>query len=156
MAHSIITALVLIALFAMIIIQLRKTAKAQLEKETADVENRIKQQELEEQLALPEELLAQEQEKAQQDNMIRALASDYRSVYYVNLADDSGICYRADTELKNSLAEGEGFTFSRKFTEYANLYVTEKYRADFLKFIEPDSIRESLKDNSVITYSQRQ
>ncbi len=60
LAHSIITALVLIGLFTMIIIQLRKAAKAKLEKETADAENRIKQQELEEQLALQEELLAQE------------------------------------------------------------------------------------------------
>ena len=150
--HSILTALVLIGLFAMIIIQLRRAAKAQLEKETIATENRIKQQELEEQLALQEELLAQEQEKAQQDNMIRALSSDYRSVYYVNLADDSGICYRGDTELKNALVTGEGFTFSRKFTEYANLYVTEKYRQEFLKFIEPDTIREALKDKSVIMY----
>ena len=150
--HSIITALVLVSMFATIIIQLRKAEKARLEKETAAVENRIKQQELEEQLALQEELLAQEQEKAQQDNMIRALASDYRSVYYVNLADDSGVCYRGDTELKNALAEGEGFTFSRRFTEYANLYVTEEYRAEFLKFIEPANIRESLENKSVITY----
>lgn len=150
--HSVITALVLITMFVTVIIQLRKTAKARLEKETADAENRVKQQELEEQLALQEELLAQEQEKAQQDNMIRALSSDYRSVYYVNLADDSGICYRGDTELKNALTEGEGFTFSRKFTEYANLYVTEEYREDFLKFIDPDSIREGLQNNSVIVY----
>ena len=150
--HSILTALVLVVMFAVVIIQLRKTAKARLDKETADAENRVKQQELEEQLALQEELLAQEQEKAQQDNMIRALSSDYRSVYYVNLADDSGICYRGDTELKNALVEGEGFTFSRKFTEYANIYVTAEYREDFLKFIDPDSIREGLKDNSVIVY----
>ena len=150
--HSILTALVLIGLFAMIIIQLRKAAKAQLEKETIATENRIKQQELEEQLALQEELLAQEQEKAQQDNMIRALASDYRSVYYVNLADDTGICYRGDTELKGALATGEGFTFSRRFTEYANLYVTEKYRQDFLNFIEPKNIREALENKSVIMY----
>lgn len=150
--HSIITALVLIVMFAVVIIQLKKTAKARLDKETADAENRVKQQELEEQLALQEELLAQEQEKTQQDNMIRALSSDYRSVYYVNLADDSGICYRGDTELKNALIEGEGFTFSRKFTEYANVYVTAEYREDFLKFIEPDNIRESLKNNSVIVY----
>ncbi len=152
LVHSIITALVLVAMFATIIIQLRKAAKARLEKETADAENRVKQQELEEQLALQEELLAQEQEKAQQDNMIRALSSDYRSVYYINLADDSGVCYRGDTELKNALIEGEGFTFSRRFTEYANLYVTAEYREEFLKFIEPDSIREGLKDNSVISY----
>jgi len=150
--HSIATALVLVAMFVLVIFQLRKTAKAQLEKETADAEARVKQQELEEQLALQEELLAQEQEKAQQDNMIRALSSDYRSVYYVNLADDSGICYRGDTKLENALAEGEGFKFSRRFTEYANLYVTAEYRKDFLNFIKPENIRDSLEKNSVINY----
>ncbi len=150
--HSIATALVLVAMFVLVIFQLRKTAKAQLEKETADAEARVKQQELEEQLALQEELLAQEQEKAQQDNMIRALSSDYRSVYYVNLADDSGICYRGDTKLENALAEGEGFKFSRRFTEYANLYVTAEYRKDFLEFIKPEKIRDALEKNSVINY----
>ncbi|MBQ6296136.1 MAG: response regulator [Selenomonadaceae bacterium] len=150
--HSVATALVLIAMFVMVIVQLRKTAKARLEKETADAENRVKQQELEEQLALQEELLAQEQEKAQQDNMIRALSSDYRSVYYVNLADDSGVCYRGDKELADALIEGEGFKFSRRFTEYANLYVTAEYREDFLKFIKPDSIRDSLEKTAVIMY----
>ncbi|MBR4904075.1 MAG: response regulator [Selenomonadaceae bacterium] len=154
LAHSIITALALVAMFAAVIIQLRKTTKAQLEKETADAENRVKQQELEEQLALQEELLAQEQEKAQQDNMIRALASDYRSVYYVNIADDEGICYREDTEQDNAVAirEGEQFIFSRVFTEYANLYVTEEYRKEFLNFIDPKFIREGLRKDSVITY----
>ena len=150
--HSVATALVLIAMFVMVIVQLRKTAKARLEKETADAENRVNQQELEEQLALQEELLAQEQEKAQQDNMIRALSSDYRSVYYVNLADDSGVCYRGDKELADALIEGEGFKFSRRFTEYANLYVTAEYREDFLKFIKPDSIRDSLEKTAVIMY----
>lgn len=150
--HSLITAFVLLGMFIAIVIQLRKTAKARLEKEKADIENSVRQKELEEQLALQEELLAQEQEKAQQDNMIRALSSDYRSVYYVNLADDSGVCYRSDAELKTGLSEGEGFSFSKKFTEYANLYVTEEYREEFLKFIEPDSIRENLKDTSVIGY----
>ena len=150
--HSVATAFVLLAMFAMVIVQLRKTAKARLEKETSDAENRVKQQELEEQLALQEELLAQEQEKAQQDNMIRALSSDYRSVYYVNLADDSGICYRGDKELEGALADGENFKFNRRFTEYANLYVTAEYRADFLNFIKPDSIRDALENSSVITY----
>ena len=150
--HSVITALVLIAMFAAIIIQLRKAAQARLEKETADAENRVKQQELEEQLALQEELLAQEQYKTQQDNMIKALASDYRSVYYVNLAEDDGICYRTDTALENSVGEGEHFTFSEFFTEYANRYVTEDYRADFLTFIEPKSIRDGLKTSPMITY----
>ena len=152
LAHSAATAIALVAMFVLVITQLLKTAKARLEKETADAENRVKQQELEEQLALQEELLAQEQEKAQQDNMIRALSNDYRSVYYVNLADDSGICYRGDKELDGALSEGEGFKFSRRFTEYANLYVTGEYRGEFLNFIKPDSIREALENSSVITY----
>ena len=152
LAHSAATAMVLVGMFILVITQLRKAAKARLEKETADAENRVKQQELEEQLALQEELLAQEQEKAQQDIMIRALSSDYRSVYYVNLADDSGICYRGDTGLKGALSEGEGFKFSRRFTEYANLYVTAEYRDDFLKFIEPENIREALEKSAVIMY----
>lgn len=153
--HSTITALVLVGMFVLMIIQLRKAAKARLEKETADTENRVKQQELEEQLALQEELLAQEQQQSRQDSMIKALASDYRSVYYVNLAEDEGICYREDAykpEGVISIREGDKFIFSDIFTEYANLYVTEEYRAEFLKFIEPKSIREGLKKDSVIMY----
>ncbi|MBR3748042.1 MAG: hypothetical protein IKN27_13890, partial [Selenomonadaceae bacterium] len=150
--HSVLTALVLVGMFVAIIVQLRKTAKAQLEKETADAENRVKQQELEEQLALQEELLAQEQYKTQQDNMIKALASDYRSVYYVNLAADDGICYLSDPELDHTINESEHFTFSEFFTEYAKLYVTEEYRAEFLNFIHPKSIREGLKSNPVMNY----
>ena len=150
--HSVITALVLVAMFAAVIIQLRKAAKARLEKETADAENRVKQQELEEQLALQEELLAQEQYKTQQDNMIKALASDYRSVYYVNLAEDDGVCYQDDSALEIPIGIGEHFTFSEFFTEYAKLYVTEEYRAGFLEFIKPKSIREGLRNSAIITY----
>ena len=150
--HSAATALVLLIMFVIVIVQLRKAAKARLEKETADAENRVKQQELEEQLALQEELLAQEQYKTQQDNMIKALASDYRSVYYINLSEDNGVCYRADPTLDIAVGEGEHFTVSELFTKYANHYVTEEYRADFLKFINPKSIREGLKKNPVITY----
>ena len=116
--HSAATALVLLIMFAIVIVQLRKAAKARLEKETADAENRVKQQELEEQLALQEELLAQEQYKTQQDNMIKALASDYRSVYYINLAEDNGVCYRSDATLEIAVGEGENISFSELFTEY--------------------------------------
>lgn len=152
LTHSTITALVLVAMFVLVIIQLRKTAKARLEKETADAENRVKQQELEEQLALQEELLAQEKHKTQQDIMIKALASNYRSVYYVNLVEDEGVCYRSDATLENALGESEHFSFNKVFTEYANLYVTENYRKDFLNFIKPESIRENLKKSLVAAY----
>ena len=150
--HSIITALVLVAMFVAVIVQFRKTAKTRLEKETADAENRVKQQELEEQLALQEELLAQEQHKAQQDNMIKMLASDYRSVYYINLFENDGICYRSDSTLENPINEGEHFSFTEKLTEYAEKYITEEYRADFLNFVKPESIREGLKNDLSLSY----
>ena len=44
-----------------------------------------RQQELERRLALQEKLLEEERHRQQQEKMITALASDYRSVYYVEL-----------------------------------------------------------------------
>ncbi len=68
--QSLLTVLVLLGMFAFIILQNRKTARLTLEKETADAENRVKRQELEQRLALKEQLLAQEKEKHEQDKVI--------------------------------------------------------------------------------------
>ncbi|MBQ7514905.1 MAG: response regulator [Schwartzia sp.] len=150
--QSVLTALALAGVFAVMIHQLRRAAKADLEKEVAETENRVKQQELEEQLALQEELLAQEQQRAQQDKMITALASDYRSVYYINLDDDTGICYRQDKKREDAAAEGETFSFRDAFTKYAHRFVTEEYRDGFLQFIEPEAIRRGLANEAIIVY----
>ena len=137
--QSILTALVLAAVFGVMIQQMRRAAKLNLEKEISEAENRVKQQELEEQLALQEELLSQEQLKAQQDNMITALSSDYRSVYYIDLDADEGICYREDSKIATRKAEGEHFKFSEAFNS-------------FLKFIAPENIRSGLLKDIMITY----
>ena len=150
--QSILAALVLITMFTIIIMQIRRTAKMNLERETAEAENRVKQQELEEQLALQEELLEQEKHRAQQDNMITALASDYRSVYYINLDENEGLCYRKDPGIYSSIDEGQHFAYREIFTEYAYRYVTEDYREEFLKFMEPDSIRRGLEKSALISY----
>ncbi len=150
--QSILIALVLVAMFIVVIIQTRRTNKMTLEKEVADTENRVKQQELEEQLALQEELLAQEQQRAQQDSMITALAADYRSVYYVNLDSDECLCYRRDPKVADLLNEGERLSFKELFTKHAELFVADEYRKDFLKFIEPDNIRAGLENAKVISY----
>ena len=83
--QSILTALVLAISFAIMVMQVRRASKMTLEKSISETENRIKQEELESQLALQEELLAQEQERAQQESMITALASDYRSVILMKI-----------------------------------------------------------------------
>ena len=152
LTQTILTAIVLIGVFGVMITQFRRAAKINLEKEISETENRVKQQELEEQLALQEELLTQEQLKVQQDNMITALAADYRSVYYVNLNDDNGVCYREDTAVENAKSEGEKFKFSDAFTTYATKYVVEEYREGFLDFIKPENIRANLQKETIIIY----
>ena len=84
------------------------------------------------------------------DNMITALASDYRSVYYVDLDADDALCYRADPEDRD--AEGMHFPYYEHFSEYGNLYVDPEYREGFLQFIAPENIRKALATEYIIAY----
>ena len=90
--------------------------------------------------------------ETQANSMITALSSDYRSIYYINLDTDEGICYRSHSKIEGGLAQGEQFSFSRIFQEYANKYVAEAYRAGFLDFIKPENIREALETDTIIAY----
>ena len=148
---SVIVAIVLAGIFILIIRQNRLHAKLTLEKEVADAENRIKQEELEEQLALQQQIARQERKRNEQDNMITALSSDYRSVYYVDLEGDEGICYRTENPDEEPFREGEHFVFSEVFEEYARSFVNDEYREKFLAFIKPEAIREALKNSSLIS-----
>ena len=108
--------------------------------------------ELRRRLSLQEQLVREEKLREQQDKMITALASDYRSVYHVNLDTDEAICYRADPHDTDQHREGETFPFLERFRYYANRYVTGQYREGFLKFIEPKNIREGLARDPIISY----
>ena len=151
LVQTVLTALVLGLMFAFIIVQMRKNAKLELEKETSEAENRIKHEEMEQRLALQEQLLAQKAEQEQQEKMITALASDYRSVYYLELDKDRGVCYQARTDM-DGFEVGEWFDYLESVTAYCNAYVLEPYREEFLRFIRPESIREGLKESLVISY----
>ena len=142
---SVLTACVLICIFAITIKQARNASKLALERETAE----MMQQELEERISLQDELLEQEKKRAQQDNMINALAADYKSVYYVNLDNDQATCIRNDSP-DTEFAQGETFGFTGTFTRYANEHVADEYRAIFLDFIKPENIRAELKKNVII------
>ncbi len=88
----------------------------------------------------------------QANAMITAMASDYRSVYYVNLDENDGVCYRADPEDHVQTAQGIHFPYLERFTWYAENVFAESYREGFLRFIEPDTIREALKTQPIIAY----
>ncbi len=152
LTQSVLTALVLLIVFAVMIQQTRRAASMTLAREVSETENRVKQQEMEEQLALQEELLQQEKKKTQQGRMITALSSDYRSVYYVDLSNDEGVCYRKDWDVQDAAEEGEHFPFQERFLAYADHYVTEEFREGFREFIDPVAIRKALSEEAVISY----
>ena len=86
------------------------------------------------------------------NSMITAMASDYRCVYYVNLDEDMGICFRGDPNDIEQTPEGVQFPYLERLTWYANTSVTESYRAGFLSFIDPENIRQALSKQPLIAY----
>ena len=150
--QSIITVMMVFAMLALVYIQMRRNIQLDFDKRTAEAENRTKQEELEKRITLQEELLKQERRRKEQDNMITAMASDYRSVYYVDLDEDDALCYRADPDDTDQTPEGVHFPYHARFTYYANTYVAPDYREEFLQFIHPDHIREALSKENIIAY----
>ncbi len=65
--------------------------------------------------------------------MITALASDYRSVYYVDLDTGRSICYRRDDVSDDGIGPGDSFDYIEKFGEYAKKYVADYYIGDDMK-----------------------
>ena len=117
---TVIVFFVFLAMFAVIVVQIKRNAALEVEKE--------------------------------KDNMINALSSDYRSVYYVDLDKDEGVCYRKDKFLKGNVDEGQTFPFTKNFTKYANAYISEDKRDEFLKFVSKENIKAALKKEAVISY----
>ena len=101
---------------------------------------------------LKEQLISEQVRSSQQDKMITALASDYRSVYHINLDLDEGVCYRSDPEDTEQIPVGVKFPYLKRFTWYANHSVDEAYRADFLNFINPENIRKELAIRPIIAF----
>ena len=94
----------------------------------------------------------QEWVREQQDSMITALSSDYRSVYYVNLDADQAVCYLNDKTLADMPASGERFPYLQQFTEFGNTHVAESYREGYFRFIQPENIRKELLRQPVIAF----
>ncbi|MBQ8978330.1 MAG: PAS domain-containing protein [Oscillospiraceae bacterium] len=85
-----------------------------------EVQSAAEKQELESRLALQEKLIEEQNKRVQQDRMITALASDYRSVYHVDLDKDDAVCYRADPDDTDQTPEDVHFKYVERFTWYAD------------------------------------
>ena len=102
--------------------------------------------------AMQERLQEQERRQKELNSMITAMASDYRSVYHIDLDADDAVCYRADENDPDQTPEGIHFPYLARFTEYCNRYVDQKYKEGFLKFIHPDHVRETLTTEPITAY----
>ena len=152
LVQTALTVAVLLLMFFVLYHQYKRAAKITMEKEASEAENRIKQGELEQRLALQDQLLEQEKRRTQQDYMITALASDYRSVYFADLDSDHCICYRSSVGPEYGPQLGDEFSFKDAFTRYAEEVVSESYREGFLAFIDPDTIRSRLAKERILVY----
>lgn len=147
---AVIVLLAIIILFIFFLIQTQRTAKLKMEREVADAENRIKQKKLEDELKLQQKLIDQERKRNEQSYMITAMASDYQSVFYVDLEEDISICYRKNDSVPTPFKKGDKFKFSESFTQYAHKYVAPEYQKKFLEFIDPANIVRRLQKNALI------
>lgn len=86
------------------------------------------------------------------DGLIAAMAADYRSVYYADLDKDECVCFRASAAMPDRMWAGKEFPFRQGFAEYAEHCVAEPDRDGFLRFIEPENIREGLASEAMISY----
>ena len=89
---------------------------------------------------------------SQTAGILASLASDYRSIYYVDLSADDGICYRSDPWLEKPIPEGEHFPARYFFESYAKQMIREDYREDFLLFLQPTRLRESFRKEKVLLF----
>jgi len=149
--QSLLTVLALVLMFLIIIRQNRKNARELADRKAAEAEAKAKQEEMEQRLHLQEQLLQQQERGQQQRKLISALSSDYRSVYFIELDTDDGICYQPRTDL-SGFKFGERFKYLESVTAYCNQYVLESYRDNFLAFVQPDAIRQGLEENPIISY----
>ena len=101
---------------------------------------------------ITDKVLSQEKHQKDLDSMITAMASDYRSVYHVDIDADEAVCYRADPNDSTQIPEGVRFPYLAWIREYGALYVDEEYREGFQTFADPDNIRDALATKDIIAY----
>ena len=101
---------------------------------------------------ITDKVLSQEKHQKDLDSMITAMASDYRSVYHVDIDADEAVCYRADPNDSTQIPEGVRFPYLSWIREYGALYVDEEYREGFQTFADPDNIRDALATKDIIAY----
>lgn len=149
-----LTVAAMIAVFTLIISQVRKSSKLLHQKNLAEAENRIKHEEMEDKLRLQTQLLSEERRRRRQSEMIQALTVDYRLVYHLNLDSDEAVCYRIDPTLSAELnrKQSDVVRFQAAMKNYVRDYVAPNDREELLNFVKPENIRARLVNEEIISH----
>ena len=149
-----LTVTAMFIVFALIIMQARKNTALIHQRNLAETENRVKQEEMEEKLRLQTKLLSEERRRRRQSEMIQALTADYRLVYHLNLDSDEAVCYRVAPEISTLLKrrQSDVVKFSDAMAHYIDTYVAPNDREELLQFIKPKNLRARLANEEMISH----
>ena len=92
--------------------------------------------------------------QSQAYGMIAALSADYRSVFFIDLDNDTAVCFRQAPEdsTLHAFKEGDSFPFKATFRRYVESCVAESYREGLLKLFEPGYAHAACRRTPVVTY----
>ena len=114
-------------------------------------EKKLRRQ-MEEQLAEKEQALSRERQQRQTDCVVSLLAGEYKGVFGVDLNTDTLRCYRAEEKAAGGLHPGDSRPYRQWMAEYAEKFVAEADRADFLRFTDPESIRGAMEKETCVSH----
>jgi len=109
-----------------------------------------KQQQYAQQLAAQEQLLSSQRQQRQADSVISALSSEYRSVFGVDLEHDTLSCYRSAEA--DRIHAGDSLPYRKWIAEYAETIVAEADRPAFMRFTDPENIRDGLAKEKCLAH----
>ena len=155
MLQTMLTVVAMVILFLLITSQVRKNTQLLHQKNLADTESRVKQEEIEEKLRLQTKLLNEERRRVRQSEMIQALTADYRLVYHLNLDSDEAVCYRVAPEISALLHRNQSDVvhFQAAVQSYAQEFVIPSDREALMDFIRPENLRARLAEEEIISQS---
>ncbi|MBR4748354.1 MAG: response regulator [Abditibacteriota bacterium] len=87
-------------------------------------------------------------EKASAD-LIMALSRNYKSVFYVDLDNDTAACYREDSVLTDTPRLNQVVSYRHAVTTYSARHVAPEDRDKFNEFVEPDAVRTNVANNNL-------
>ncbi len=81
----------------------------------------------------------------------RALSADYYCVHYIDIDKDEAICVK-ETGEGDDIHVGDHFPYHQNILKYADFFIHEDYKEEFLRIAQPNFLRERLRNDPFISF----